>query len=47
MGGLSDEHISIICAALMQIANADGNITEEEMELAVEISKDLGAIPNT
>ena len=47
MGGLSDEHMSIICAELMQIANADGNISEEEMELAVEISKDLGAIPNT
>jgi hypothetical protein len=47
MGGLSDEQISIICAELMEIANADGNISEEEMGLAIEISKDLGAIPNT
>ena len=37
MGGLSDEHISIICAELMQIANADGNITEEKVTFMNEL----------
>ena len=42
MGGLSDDHIGIICSELMDIANADGNISEEEIELATLIAKDLG-----
>ena len=47
LGGLTQEQILIICAELMEIANADDNISDEELQLAIEISKDLGAIPNT
>ena len=42
MGGLSEEHIGIICRELMEIANADGNVSEEEVELATLIARDLG-----